>query len=173
MSLPPSSSALTSLGWTRCWWKTGCRSPTCNPQHETSGPGFYEDRETAQSIPNGMWWPGSAQQRVLVVKDRAALGVPGVSAVLSGSLSAESPGVLGSWPFKQQAPGLVSLIPAPQHQQVQHWLRNWFKSVCVCGELCRPFSIPMDSVDSRCSSLCLKTKQKRQNSQTGKCTAPP
>lgn len=32
---------------------------------------------------------------------------------------------------------------------------------CVCGELGRPFSTPMDSVDALCSSLCLKNKTKK------------
>lgn len=65
-SWPPWSSALTSLGWTLCWWKTGCHSPTCNSHHKISETSFYKDRETAQSIPDGVRWIGNRQQRVLV-----------------------------------------------------------------------------------------------------------
>lgn len=63
--------------------------------------------------------------------------------------------------FKQQAPGLVSLIPTPKDKQVWHWLRNWFESVCVYGELCRPFLYTHGFCRSLCSSLCLKNKTKK------------
>lgn len=78
VSWPPWSSALTSLGWTLCWWRTGCLCPTCNSQHRIRETSFYKDRETAQSIPNGVRWIGNGQQQVLVIGDRVALDFFGV-----------------------------------------------------------------------------------------------
>lgn len=46
--------------------------------HKISETAFYKDRETAQSIPDGMRWIGNGQQRVLVIGDRVALDFFGV-----------------------------------------------------------------------------------------------
>ena len=46
--------------------------------HKISETAFYKDRETAQSIPDGMRWIGSGQQCVLVIGDRVALDFFGV-----------------------------------------------------------------------------------------------